>query len=125
MANAQAVEMVVTQGLNVLKSMNGLWNFSNKKMNKASDDYTRFFANFHSFDVYTYMDPDINENDAVQAFQAKVQQFNEPYTPLRVKQPAEVESKQSKALFEEAVEAFNTMVTNLGAEDKVVDARFL
>ncbi len=31
MANAQAVEMVVTQGLNVLKSMNGLWNFSNKK----------------------------------------------------------------------------------------------
>ena len=72
MANPQAVEMVVTQGLNVLKSMKGLWNFSNRNMDKASDDYTRFFANFHSFDVYTHMDSEVDKNEHVQAFQQRV-----------------------------------------------------
>lgn len=125
MANPQAVEMVVTQGLNVLKAMNGLWNFSNRKMDKASDDYTRFFANFHSFDVYTHMDPEVDENEKVRAFQQSVSVFDAPYAPLRVKQPAEVDSTQSKALYEAAVEAYNEMVTDLGKSDKVVNAKYL
>ncbi len=125
MANSQAVEMVVTQGLNVLKSMKGLWNFSNRNMDKASDDYTRFFANFHSFDVYTHMDSEVDENEHVQAFQQRVLTFDAPYAPLRVKQPAEVNAKESKALYEAAVEAYNTMVTDLGKADKVVNPSFL
>lgn len=125
MANPQAVEMVVTQGLNVLKAMNGLWNFSNRKIDKASDDYTRFFANFHSFDVYTHMDPEVDENEKVRAFQQKVSTFDEPYAPLRVKQPAEVDSTASKALYEAAVEAYNEMVIDLGKADKVVNAKYL
>lgn len=125
MANPQAVEMVVTQGLNVLKSMKGLWNFSNRNMDKASDDYTRFFANFHSFDVYTHMDSEVDENEHVQAFQQQVLTFDAPYAPLRVKQPAEVNAKESKALYEAAVEAYNKMVTDLGKADKVVNPSFL
>lgn len=125
MANPQAVEMVVTQGLNVLKSMNGLWNFSNRKMDKASDDYTRFFANFHSFDVYTHMDPEVDENEHVQAFQQHILTFDAPYAPLRVKQPAEVDVKESKELYEAAVDAYNKMVTDLGKADKVVNAKYL
>lgn len=125
MANPQAVEMIITQGLNVLKAMKGLWNFSNRKIDKASDDYTRFYANFHSFDVYTHMDPEVDDNEKVRAFQESILTFDEPYAPLRVKQPAEVDSKESKAQFEAAVEAYNEMVTDLGQPDKVVNANYL
>jgi len=117
------VELLVQQAENVLASLKDL-NRSLKKKGKARFDlYERFCANQHSFGVYTFMDPEIQESVEVVAFQKQLQLFREDFAVVQTDLEAIVDIKHAEASYEEVFTKYNAMVHTLGFPNREVNAK--
>lgn len=100
---------LLEQGQNTLTSMDNLKKKANRKGDQRAALYENFRANEHSFRVYTFADPEIGERAEVQAFLEKVEAFEALFQGVDTERETNVDSGQSKELYEQAVEAYNSM----------------
>ena len=117
------VELLVQQAENVLSSMKDLKRSAKKKGKARSDLYERFCANQHSFDVYTFMDPEIQESAEVTAFQNQLELFSEDFAALRTEFEAVVDLEHAEVAYEEVFATYNAMVNALGFPDREVNVK--
>ncbi|MFJ8261060.1 hypothetical protein ACIQ4I_03740 [Rummeliibacillus sp. NPDC094406] len=117
------VELLVQQAENVLTSLKELKRSLKKKGKARFDLYERFCANQHSFGVYTFMDPEIQESAEVTAFQNQLQLFREDFAVVRTDLEAVVDIKQADAAYEEVFTTYNVMVNALGFPDREANAK--
>jgi hypothetical protein len=116
-------EVIVQQGKNVLVSMKNLEHSAKKKSKERSDLFEKFCANKHSFDVYTYIDSDLEQLAEVQAFLQKLELFSDDFECVRRNFDADVDVKQAETMYEEVLTAYNAMVKVLGFADDAVNAK--
>ncbi|WP_397538885.1 hypothetical protein [Rummeliibacillus pycnus] len=117
------VELLVQQAENVLTSLKELKRSLKKKGKARFDIYERFCANQHSFDVYTFMDPEIQESAEVTAFQKQLELFREDFTIVRTELDAVVDIKRAEVAYEEVFTTYNVMVNALGFPDRELNAK--
>lgn len=67
-----------------------------KKGKEAMNNFSRFSAGVHSFQVYTFMDPNFESLKELTDFKEAVKKFEEHYTILR--NVIDVEAKQKEAV---------------------------
>ncbi|WP_102691626.1 hypothetical protein [Rummeliibacillus pycnus] len=118
-----ALELLVQQAENVLTSLKDLKLGLKKKGKARFDLYERFCANQHSFDVYTFMDPEIQESAEVTAFKKQLESFREDFAVVRTDLEAVVDIKHAEAAYEEVFANYNVMVNVLGFPDRQVNAK--
>lgn len=118
-----ALELLVQQAENVLTSLKDLKLGLKKKGKVRFDLYERFCANQHSFDVYTFMDPEIQESAEVTAFKKQLESFREDFAVVRTDLEAVVDIKHAEAAYEEVFANYNVMVNVLGFPDRQVNAK--
>jgi hypothetical protein len=105
----KVVEMIVEQGQNVLVSMKDLKRSAHKKGRERSKLYVRFVANEHSFNVYLYIDAEIEQLAEVQYFQHKLELFRELFTGVQTDFDKEVEVKTVESIYEETNFAYKSL----------------
>lgn len=86
-------ELLVQQGKNIITSMKDLKRSAKKKGKARFDLYERFCANVHSFDVYTFMDPQFQESPEVVELKKQLELFMEEFNIVRTELNAEVNLK--------------------------------
>ncbi len=116
-------EMIVQQAGNVLKCMKDLKRLAHKKGKQRSDLFGRFYANKHSFQVYTNIDSSIKESKEVQLFLEKLREFSNAFEPIRYDFDGEVDEAKMESFYPEVLEAYNGMVTVLGFEKEIVNVK--
>lgn len=124
-ASNHVVDLVVDQGRNVLVSMKDLKAKGKKQGRERTKLYERFTANLHSFNVYTYIDDEIENLREVIAFQEKVGLFNDVFKEVATDYAKKVDLKHADTLYEEVVAAYNTMIRALGVMNMDVNATSL
>lgn len=75
----------------------------------AMDNFSRFSASVHSFQVYTFMDPDFEGLVALETFKEAVKTYENHYVILRNTIDQDVDQKGAKADFQ----ALEESLTNL------------
>lgn len=116
-------EMIVQQARNVLNSMKDLKRLAHKKGKERSDLFERFFANKHSFQIYSNIDSAIKQLDEVQLFLQKLQSFSSAFEPARYDFEGEVDEALVESTYPEVLEAYNNMVTKLGFEKEIINVK--
>ena len=123
MEKKNALEMMLDQGQNVLASMKDLKRIAEKKSKDRAKVFERFTANQHSFNVYSYIDSEIEQLAEVKAFKEKLEEFNAHFTGVMTDFNKEVAWKQIEATYEETLAAYDSMVNKVGSDDQSVDGK--
>jgi len=105
----KVVEMIIEQGQNVLASMKDLKRSAHKKGRERSKLYERFIANEHSFNVYLYIDAEIEQLVEVQHFQHKVGLFRELFTGVQTDFDKVVDVRTVEPIYEETNFAYKSL----------------
>lgn len=119
-SKAKLQEVIVEQAKNVLVSMKNLNDDAKKKGKERSDLFEKFCANIHSFDVYTYIDSDIEQLPVVHAFQQKLDLFSADFECVLRDFDSKVDVKHAELMYDEVLTAYNAMVDKLGFPDGTV-----
>ena len=117
------IEILVKQGKSVLTNMKDLKRLSHKKNKDRAATYERLSANQHSFNVHTYVDPNIGQSNEVQAFKQKLEEFNGIFVGVGTDFEKEVNEELVGPIFEETLVLYNEMVTALGYEREIVNPK--
>lgn len=76
---------------------------------EAMDNFTRFSASIHSFQVYTFMDPAYENLVALSDFKEAVFKYEAHYVKLRNTIDEKMDQKAAKADFEELEKSLVTL----------------
>lgn len=76
---------------------------------KGMDNYSHFSASVHSFQVYTFMDPEFETFQPLKDFQQAVTVFDAHYSKLRYEINVTVDQKAAKPDFETLQEQFTAL----------------
>ncbi|WP_338448492.1 hypothetical protein R4Z09_20005 [Niallia oryzisoli] len=117
------IEVILQQGQNVLESTKDLKRSAKKKGKERSDLYEKFCANQHSFNVYTYIDPTIDQLAEIQLFQQKMELFREDFTGVLNNFEKEVNLQHIEKTYVEVFIAYDAMVNALGYPKKALNAK--
>lgn len=93
-------ELLAEQGKNIITSMKDLKRIAKKKGKERFDLYERFCANVHSFDVYTFMDPQFQESPEVVEFKKQLELFMKQLGIVRTDYNAEVDVKNIETAYD-------------------------
>lgn len=117
------IEVLLQQGQNVLESTKDLKRSSKKKGKERADLYEKFCANHHSFNVYTYIDPTIEQLAEIQLFLQKLELFREQFTGVLNNFEKEVNLQHIEKTYAEVLNAYDAMVNALGYSNKALHAK--
>lgn len=116
-------EMLVSQARNILTTMKDLKWVAGKKGKDRGALITRFTANTHSFNVYTYSNEDVKQSSEVQTFKEKIGLFSKEFNAARFDLDGEVDEDRVQDLYEEVLTAYNEMVIALGYDKEIVNPK--
>ncbi|WP_042455516.1 hypothetical protein [Neobacillus dielmonensis] len=114
MDSTNSRELLLQQGKNVLASMKDLLNGAKKKGKARADLYEKFCANLHSFNVYTYMDPSIEQMGEVQAIIQKLEAFSAVFAEVSTDIEASIDVKSIEHTYQDILKEFNQIEKFLG-----------
>lgn len=75
----------------------------------AMDNFSRFSASVHSFQVYTFMDPDFETLQALTDFKKAIKTYENHFVILRNTIDVDVNQKEAKADFIALEESLNNL----------------
>lgn len=103
------VKLLIQQGENVLNSLKDFKQMAKKKGAQRAELYERYCANLHSFNVYTYIDSDLEELAEVQDFQSKSEQISDACKNVTVDHETKLDIKQLEHDYQEILASYEAM----------------
>ncbi|WP_462413496.1 hypothetical protein [Neobacillus sp. Marseille-QA0830] len=114
MDSSNSRDLLLQQGKNVLTSMKDLLHAADKKGKARSDLYEKFCANLHSFNVYTYMDPSIEQMKEVQIWIQKLESFSAIFAEVSTDFEVKIDVKSVETTYQDILTEFNKLDKVLG-----------
>lgn len=116
-------ETLVKQSKNVLNTMKDLKRLAHKKGRDRFEQYEKFNANKHSFQVYCNIDASISQMDEIQRFLLNLQNFSKCFDSIRYDFEGEVDERLVEESYEPVLESYNEMAAVLGFEKETINVK--
>ncbi len=121
--NSTINTLLAEQGENVLKSMKELKRLAKKKGKARFDAFEKFCANQHSFGVYTFTDPTIQEMGEIKAFQENMEAFRDTFQVVSTNFDETMNISLVDSIYEATFTSYNEMVIEFNLLDRRLDAK--
>lgn len=106
--NSTNAQLLFDAATTILESAKTLQKNASKGK-EAMDNFSRFSASVHSFQVYTFMDPDFESLVALTKFKEAITTYENHYVILRNTIDQDVDQKAAKADFEALGESLTAL----------------
>lgn len=116
-------ETLVQQGKNVISSMKDLNRLAHKEGRDRFEQFEKFNANKHSFQIYAHIDAATSQLDEMQQFLSNLKQFAACFNNIRYNVEGEVDFALVEKSYQPTLEAYNALVNALGYEKEIINVK--